>query len=46
MLDSAEAERDLGWRPHGFHTGLDRLLTWALASRAAVQAREVPIAAE
>lgn len=39
MLDSAEAERDLGWQPQGFHTGLDRLLSWALASRAAVQAR-------
>lgn len=46
MLDSAEAERDLGWRPQGFHSGLDRLLTWALASRAAIQARAVPIAAE
>lgn len=46
MLDAAEAERDLGWRPHGFHTGLDRLLAWALASRAAMQARAVPIAAE
>lgn len=46
MLESSEAERDLGWRPHGFHTGLDRLLTWALASRAAVQARAHPIAAE
>lgn len=39
MLDSAEAERDLGWQPQGFHTGLDRLLSWSLASRAAVQAR-------
>jgi dTDP-glucose 4,6-dehydratase len=39
MLDSTEAERDLGWQPQGFHTGLDRLLSWALASRAAVQAR-------
>lgn len=39
MLDYAEAERDLGWQPQGFHTGLDRLLSWALASRAAVQAR-------
>ena len=39
MLDSAEAERDLGWQPQGFHSGLDRLLSWALASRAAVQAR-------
>jgi dTDP-glucose 4,6-dehydratase len=39
MMDSHEAERELGWRPGGFHTGLDRLLTWALASHAASQAR-------
>ncbi|RYD86436.1 MAG: NAD-dependent epimerase/dehydratase family protein, partial [Sphingomonadales bacterium] len=42
MLDSREAERELGWRPQGFHTGLDRLLTWALASHAASQARRAP----
>jgi dTDP-glucose 4,6-dehydratase len=46
MLDSLEAERDLGWQAQGFHAGLDRLLSWALASRAAVQARAAPIAAE
>jgi len=46
MLDAADAEHALGWCPHGFHTGLDRLLTWALASRAASQARAVPLAAE
>lgn len=46
MLDSTDAEALLGWRTHGFHAGLDRLLSWALASRAAVQARALPIAAE
>lgn len=46
MLDTSEAERDLGWRPHGFHAGLDRLLTWALASRAASRAQAIPVAAE
>ena len=47
MLDAIEAERDLGWRPQGFHAGLDRLLTWALASHAATQARRnTAIAAE
>ncbi|HOZ26785.1 MAG TPA: NAD-dependent epimerase/dehydratase family protein [Hyphomonadaceae bacterium] len=46
MLDAVEAERDLGWRPLGFHAGLDRLLTWALASQAAAQARRTAIAAE
>lgn len=46
MLDSREAERDLGWEPQGFHAGLDRLLTWVLASHAASQARRVPRAAE
>lgn len=46
MLDAADAEQALGWRPHGFHAGLDRLLTWALASRAAALARAIPIAAE
>lgn len=46
MLDSHEAERDLGWRPQGFHAGLDRLLTWALASHAASQARQAAVAAE
>ena len=44
MLDAAEAERDIGWRPQGFHAGLDRLLTWALASRAA--SRNLAVAAE
>ena len=37
---------DLGWQPQGFHAGLDRLLSWALASRAAVQARTHAVAAE
>lgn len=46
MLDTFEAERDLGWRPQGFHTGLDRLITWALASRAASRAQAMPVAAE
>ncbi len=46
MLDSHEAERDLGWRPQGFHAGLDRLLTWALASHAASLARHAALAAE
>lgn len=46
MLDAAEAERDLNWRPQGFYAGLDRLVTWALASRAASRARAVPMAAE
>lgn len=46
MLDAIEAERDLGWRPQGFHSGLDRLLTWALASFAAQQARRTAVAAE
>lgn len=46
MLDSHEAERDLGWRPQGFHTGLDRLMTWALASHAASQTRHAAVAAE
>ncbi len=31
MLDQAEAERDLGWRTQGFHSGLDRMLSWAIA---------------
>lgn len=31
MLDDAEAERELGWRPQGFHAGLDRMLSWAIA---------------
>ncbi len=39
MLDAMEAERELGWEPTGFHAGLDRLLSWALASHAASQAR-------
>ena len=46
MLDAAEAEHDLNWRPQGFHAGLDRLLTWALASRAAFRAQALPVAAE
>jgi dTDP-glucose 4,6-dehydratase len=46
MLDCTEAERDLGWEPLGFHAGLDRLLTWSLASLAAQAARRPAIAAE
>lgn len=46
MLDPIEAERDLAWRPQGFYAGLDRLVTWALASRAASRARAMPVAAE
>lgn len=29
MLDEREAERDIEWRPLGFHAGLDRALSWA-----------------
>ena len=39
MLDSGEAERVLGWRPQGFHVGLDRLLSWTIASYEASRAR-------
>lgn len=46
MLDPADAEQALGWRPHGFHAGLDRLVAWALASRAAASRRTLPVAAE
>jgi len=46
MLDQMEAEQSIRWEPQGFHTGLDRLLSWSLASRAAVQARTHPLAAE
>ncbi len=30
MLDDGEAETLLGWRPRGFHAGLDRALNWAM----------------
>lgn len=46
MLDSAEAERLLGWDPQGFHAGIDRLLSWTVASYEASRARAVAIAAE
>lgn len=46
MLDPMDAEHTIQWRPQGFHTGLDRLLSWSLASRAAVQARSLAVAAE
>jgi dTDP-glucose 4,6-dehydratase len=46
MLDQMEAEQSIRWQPQGFHTGLDRLLSWSLASRAAVQARTHAVAAE
>ncbi len=40
MLDAEEAERELGWQPQGFHTGLDRVLCWAIA-----RYRPAPVAA-
>jgi nucleoside-diphosphate-sugar epimerase len=46
MLDPTDAERLLDWKPQGLYSGLDRLLSWALASRAAVQARSHAVAAE
>ena len=46
MLDPVDAEQAINWQPQGFHTGLDRLLSWSLASRAAVQARTHAVAAE
>lgn len=46
MLDSGEAERLLGWRPHGFHVGLDRLVSWTIASYEASRARTMAVAAE
>jgi putative ABC transport system permease protein len=45
-LVSMDAEQAINWQPQGFHTGLDRLLSWSLASRAAVQARTHAVAAE
>lgn len=39
MLEGQHAEHALQWRPLGFHAGLDRLLSWAVASHAASQAR-------
>jgi nucleoside-diphosphate-sugar epimerase len=29
-IDSSRAESDLGWRPQGFHAGVERMLAWAL----------------
>lgn len=29
-IDPAHSERDLGWRPAGFHVGLERMIAWAL----------------
>lgn len=46
MLDSSEAERLLGWAPQGFHTGVERLLSWTVASYEASRARPVAVAAE
>ncbi len=46
MLDAGEAERLLGVQPHGFHTGLDRLLSWTIASYEASRARAMAVAAE
>jgi dTDP-glucose 4,6-dehydratase len=36
LLDSALAERELGWRPLGFHESLDRAVRWMLANRQAI----------
>lgn len=41
MLDEKEAERELGWHSQGFHTGLDRVLNWALSRYAPQKARAV-----
>jgi dTDP-glucose 4,6-dehydratase len=35
MLDSAAAERELGWSPQGFHESLDRAVRWVLAQQPA-----------
>ena len=35
MLDPGDAEKQLGWRSRGFHSGLDRALNWALSRYAA-----------
>lgn len=42
MLDAMEAEHDLGWRAAGFHSGLDRMLAWAIG-RYALQQAATPI---
>jgi dTDP-glucose 4,6-dehydratase len=42
MLDPNEAERELGWRPRGFHSGLDRMLVWALSRYARTTAAPQP----
>ncbi len=44
MLDASPAEIELGWRPAGFHAGLDRALNWLLQSTA--QAATPALAAE
>jgi len=46
MLDTAEAERLLGWAPQGFHAGVDRLLSWTVASYEASRPRTLAVAAE
>jgi dTDP-glucose 4,6-dehydratase len=46
MLDQMDAEQSIRWQPQGFHSGLDRMLSWSLASRTAVQARTLAVAAE
>ena len=38
-IDEADAERLTGWRPHGFHAGLERLVTWTVASYEAARQR-------
>jgi dTDP-glucose 4,6-dehydratase len=38
MLDDTEAELTLGWKPRGFHAGLDRMLNWAMTRYAPTHA--------
>lgn len=38
MLDDSEAELALGWKPRGFHAGLDRMLNWAMTRYAPTNA--------
>lgn len=37
-LDPGEAERELDWRPQGFHAGLERAISWAVDRLAPKQA--------
>lgn len=46
-LDAGPAERDLGWRPRGFHAGIDSLLDWPeLRPMSSAARNEVTHAAE